>query len=66
MARHELRVAKEAAAGDSNTDDTVRALVKHPKIPGNLKAALSLTDDPERYKQFCVSPFFILTKCVRT
>jgi hypothetical protein len=63
MMECDLKTAQEAAAGGSNTE---HARVECPKKVENLQAAMSLMDDGCTYHDFCVSPFFILTKCAGT
>jgi hypothetical protein len=60
---HELKAAQKAAAGGSNTEPAQK---ERPKKIENLQKAMSLSNDCPKYRLFCVSPFFILTKHVRT
>lgn len=63
--RNELQAAQEAEAGGSSSN-IARGRVQRPKGKIKLQAAMGLLDDPSTYREFCVSPIFILTKHVGT
>jgi hypothetical protein len=65
MLQNQLEAYQEAEAGGSSLG-LARGRVQRPKKAGNLQAAMSLLGEPLVYRQFCVSSFFIITKCVET
>jgi hypothetical protein len=66
MLRHDLEAAREGEAGRASSN-IARGRVLRPKGKiTNLKAAMGLLDDLSTYREFCVSPTFILTKHVGT
>ena len=66
MLRHELEAAQEAEAGRT-TSNITRGWVMRPKGKiKDLQGEMGLHNDPSTYREFCVSPIFVLTNYVGT